>query len=148
MVRATAEVRIDAAPVRLSVVPRRRRAARVVAVAFAAVFGLMFVAAAFQTQLARRQLTIDKMDRSIRDADAQYSRLRRERAELRSPGRLADEAKALGMRPATDTNFMDLTPDVIAAIQQSSGGVFDARHDATNMLDEFMKVKAVPGDAP
>ena len=62
MVRATAGVVISAPPP-LRVVPTRRRAARLVGLGFAVVFVLMVGAAAFQTQLARRQVELDKIDR-------------------------------------------------------------------------------------
>jgi hypothetical protein len=108
MVRSTVGIEVSLAP-KLVVVPRRRRTARLIAVAFAMIFALMFVAAAFQTQLARRQLTLDKMDRSIRDANEQYTRLRQQRAELRAPERLSTEAAKLGMVAGHDTTFMQMS---------------------------------------
>jgi hypothetical protein len=145
MVRSTVGIEVSLAP-KLVVVPRRRRTARLIAVAFAMIFALMFVAAAFQTQLARRQLTLDKMDRSIRDANEQYTRLRQQRAELRAPERLSTEAAKLGMVAGHDTTFMQIAPDVVAIVQQSTGGVFDPNlQGSTGVLDQFMQVKAVAG---
>jgi len=83
MVKRTAAVAHVAPRPQLVVVPRRRRTARLVAAGCTVVFGLMLGAAAFQTQLARRQLNLDTMDRDIRAAHEQYDVLRRERAELR-----------------------------------------------------------------
>lgn len=133
----------------LVVVPRRRRAARLIAVGCTVVFGLMLGAAAFQTQLARRQLTLDTMDRDIRAAHEQYDVLRRERAELRSPGRLATQASNLGMVPATQTEFVVLDPDVVATVQRSS--VATRGSTGTSIDEEFEQyadVKAEAGGAP
>ena len=59
MVKRTAPVaHVKPAP-RLTLVPRRKRNARLIAAASVVVFGLMMGAAAFQTQIARRQLTLD-----------------------------------------------------------------------------------------
>jgi len=149
MVRATAGVSAGPAERQLALVPRRRRAASVVVLIVAFVFGSMLAAAAFQTQLARRQLTLDHLDRDIRSGQEQYSELRRERAELRSPGRLAAAASALGMQPTTRTEFMVLSPEVIAAVQQSAGGVFEPGVVSDDTaFDQFKTVKSVAGGAP
>ena len=62
MVRSTAGVSVVTRP-QLAVVPRRRRTARLVGVAAFFASSLMLGAAAFQTQLARRQVELDKVDR-------------------------------------------------------------------------------------
>jgi hypothetical protein len=75
--------------------------------------------------------------------------LRRERAELRSPGRLATQAEALGMVPATQTEFITLDPDVIATVQRWGAPKDD--HDETTIEQEFAdyaRVKAQAGGAP
>ena len=120
MVKRTAAVAHVAPRPQLVVVPRRRRTARLVAAGCTVVFGLMLGAAAFQTQLARRQLNLDTMDRDIRAAHEQYDVLRRERAELRSPGRLAEEAAKLGMVPATQTEFVSLVTGRIVKLATDS----------------------------
>jgi hypothetical protein len=68
LVKATAKVGHVAPRPQLVVVAPRRRAARLIAAGCGVVFVLMIGAAAFQTQLARRQLTLDTMDRRIRAA--------------------------------------------------------------------------------
>lgn len=149
MVKRTAGVADVAPRPQLVVVPRRRRTARLIAAGCTVVFGLMLGAAAFQTQLARRQLNLDTLDRDIRAAHEQYDVLRRERAELRSPGRLAKEAAALGMVPATQTEFVVLDPDVVAAVQRS--GASRDSGGATTIDEEFeqyAEVKAQAGGAP
>jgi len=149
MVKRTAAVAHVTPRPQLVVVPRRRRAARLIAVGCTIVFGLMLGAAAFQTQLARRQLTLDTMDRNIRAAHTQYDVLRRERAELRSPGRLVAEATQLGMVPATQTEFVAMDPDVVATVQRK--GVGDDQTASVSVDAEFQqyaKVKAQAGGAP
>jgi hypothetical protein len=148
MVKTTVALPVSPRP-RLTVVPRHRRTARLIAVGSGLVFSLMLGAAAFQTALARRQLEIDTLDRRIRTAHESYDELRRERAELRSPGRLAIEASALGMVPATQTEFITLDPDVIATVQRA--GATPSSDHAPTIEDEFeayADVKAQAGGAP
>lgn len=150
MVKRTAAVAHITPRPQLVVVPRRRRTARLIAAGSTVLFGLMLGAAAFQTQLARRQLTLDTMDRSIRSAHEEYDVLRRERAELRSPGRLATEATKLGMVPASQTEFVTLDPDLVATVQRS-GTAGQTGDDDTTVDDEFEQyadVKAQAGGAP
>jgi hypothetical protein len=106
----------------------------------------MLGAAAFQTQLARRQVQLDQVDRQIRLARNDFNALRSQRAELRSPARLAASGAALGMSSATKTEFIDIAPEVIAAVQQSAGGVFDPGAEAQDpVFEEFKVVKSVAG---
>jgi cell division protein FtsB len=146
MVRTTKGVKV--APVRpqLTVVPRRRRTARLVAVGAFFVTSLMLGAAAFQTQLARRQVDIDRLDRQMQTARNDFNDLRRLRAELRSPERLAASAGALGMAPGSGTEFVEISPDVVATVQQSTGGVLDPETDVLDpVFDEFKRVKSIAG---
>lgn len=133
----------------LVVVAPQRRTARWIVAGCVVVFGLMLGAAAFQTQIARRQLTIDTLDRRIRAAHQQYDVLRRERAELRSPGRLAAQAAALGMVPATQTEFQTLDPAVVAVVQRSGA---PSDHVVKATIEEefaaYAHVKAQAGIAP
>ena len=150
MLRTTSGVRVSISPTpTLAAVPRHRRTARLVITAAVVLFSFMLGAAAFQTQLSRRQLTLDQLDRDIRTAHEKYDELRRERAELRSPGRLVAEASALGMQLATRTEFMQLSPEAVAAVQQSAGGVFDSglATDPTGFT-EFGLVKSIAGGTP
>ena len=137
MVKRTAPVAHLAQP-KLVLVPRRKRTARMIAMASTVVFGLMLGAAAFQTQLARRQLEIDTLDRDIVAGRDRYEVLRRERAELRSPGRLSVEATVLGMEPASQTDFVQLGADDVATVQRSGAG---AGGDGEE-IEEYADVKA------
>ena len=149
MVRATAGVSAAEARSALRIVPRRRRTARLVAVVAAGVFIMMAGATAFQTQVARRQLELDRLDRAMTTATDQYDLLRRERAELRSPGRLIVEASALGMTAGLQSEFVALSPDVVATIQQSVGVSSTSQSVAEiSEIDRLALVKSVVGAAP
>jgi hypothetical protein len=145
MIRST--VGVASAPrTQLTVVPRRRRNARLVAFAAFLASSLMLGAAAFQTQLARRQVDLDLVDRQIRAARNDFNDLRSQRAELRSPERLATSGAALGMTAATKTEVIDIAPDVVAEVQQSAGGVFDPGSEVSDpVFEEFKLVKSVAG---
>lgn len=149
LVKSTAKVAGVTPRPTLVVVEPRRRTARMIGVGCAVVFGLMLGAAAFQTQLARRQLTLDTLDRRIRASHEQYDVLRRERAELRSPGRLSAMAGALGMVPATQTQFVLLDPQVIATVQRS-GAPADHHYEVTvqQQFQDYAVLKAHAGSAP
>jgi hypothetical protein len=145
MIRSTVGVATAPRP-QLTVVPRRRRAARLVAVAAFFASSLMLGAAAFQTQLARRQVELDLVDRQIRAARINFNDLRSQRAELRSPARLAASGSALGMTSATQTEFVEIAPEVIAEVQQSAGGVFDPGAEAQDpVFEQFKVVKSIAG---
>ena len=133
----------------LTVVRRQRRAANLVMVIGLVLFLLMLASAALQTQLFHRQVTIDTLDRKIRAAHEQYDELRRERAELRSPGHLVEQAIAMGMTPALRTNFVEIDPDIIALLQRS--GATEGSTGEPTVAEEFAKyawVKAQAGGAP
>lgn len=133
----------------LELVPRRKRNARVVALAVTMIFAIMLGAAAFQTQLARRQVVLDSIDRRIRAGQEQYEVLRRERAELRSPGRLEQEALALGMSPATRTEFVSIDPTVVATVQRAGAdGVDRSTSVLASEFAQYAIVKSQTESAP
>ena len=91
----------------LAVVPKRRRWPAVVgALAWTALFGGLLGAAVFHTQLAERQLRIDRLDRAVAEQRELFDDLRYQRAELRSPVRLAEAAGALGMGRGDSSDFV------------------------------------------
>jgi cell division protein FtsL len=147
LVRAT--IGIQASDRHLSLVaPRGRRAAHVAVVMSVALGVAMLGAAAFQTQLAQRQVQLDQLDTDIGNAREQYESLRRERSELRSPERLAGIAAANGMVPANRSEFLDITPDVLAIVAASTGDIDPSLlGDAGNTLDDFREVKATTAAA-
>jgi hypothetical protein len=136
------------APPRLSVVPRRRRAAGFVVTLSVMVVGLMLGAAVLHTLLAERQLHIDRLDRSVTEAEDRFDVLRRHRAELRSPNRLAREARALGMVPADVTEFVEVDPQTIAMAIASTGhpSTDGVRLEGAEPLDQFVLVKRVKNE--
>jgi hypothetical protein len=107
----------------------------------------MLGAAAFQTQLARRQVELDRLDRAVTQASSDYEVLRSQRSALRAPERLVTEATKLGMRPAGSGKFMTISPDVVALVQESAGGI-DGSATAGELLEQFREVKSVAGGAP
>lgn len=125
----------------LRVVPLRRRTARRITAVAATVFVMMAGAAAFQAQIARRQIELGDLDARLAEAADVYDTLRRQRAELRSPGRLAQEATALGMAPGSRNEFMAVTPDAVAVVLQSGGAL--AESTPLSELSELERVAAV-----
>jgi type II secretory pathway pseudopilin PulG len=134
---------------KLTVVPRHRRRTRAALVVVMLLFGLLISAAAFQLQVARRQVQIDHLDSRLRQERLQYDLLRRQRAELRSPGLLAAYGAQFKMEPADTTRFIALRPAEIATMQQMAvppslaGGTQHA-----GALDTYAAVKAVAGAMP
>jgi hypothetical protein len=131
----------------LAVVPRRRRWPALVAVlVWTAVFLGLLGAAVFHTQLAERQLRIDRMERAVAAERERFDELRYQRAELRSPVRLAAAASELGMTRGDATEFVEIDPMLLAR-QIAAAGIIDERavHITidTDPLDQFRAVKAV-----
>jgi len=111
-------------------------------------FALLLGAVAFQTTLAQNQLALDKTERDVRDARERYDVLRRQRAQLRSPNRLAVEATALGMVPADTGQLIVLDPNAVAIVLAAASDLPDNVSDNPSSLETFGQVKAVTGDAP
>ena len=133
---------------RLEVVPQRRRAMGIVVASCVVLFALLLGAVAFQTNLAQNQLALDKTDRAVRDARERYDVLRRQRAQLRSPDRLAVEAGALGMVPAETGELIVLDPNAAAVVLAAASNLPDDVSNNPSSLETFSEVKAVTGDAP
>jgi len=136
----------------LAVVPRRRRwPALLAGIAWAAVSLGLLGAAVFHTQLAERQLRIDRLERSVAAERERFDELRYERAELRSPVRLAAAATALGMRRGDATEFVAVAPEALAR-QIAAAGAIDERAVQitidTDPLDQFRAVKSVTRGSP
>lgn len=132
----------------LTVVPRRRRAVGFVVSVTSFVALAMLGAAASQVYLARGQLSIDQLDRQIRDTTARYEALRLERAELRSSGRLQAVAEEWNLQPAGDATFMVLSTDAVATMRRSSSLLDPAYGSESELLEQFRAVKALQAGAP
>ncbi|MFM2071590.1 MAG: hypothetical protein RLZZ623_1853 [Actinomycetota bacterium] len=120
------------------------------AVVMSSIIGVaMLGAAAFQTQLARRQLELDRLDQAIAGQREEYDVLRRQRADLRSPARLAQIASSTGMVVARDSQIETIAVDVEVAVKQSTGLLDRARlADGTTLLEQFRLVKAMTDGQP
>ncbi len=148
LVRATAGIRTNDRPHLVLVAPRGRRATHLAVVASVVLGVAMMGAAAFQTQLAQRQVELDRLDRDISAARERYEVLRRERAELRSPGRLSQIAAANGMVPSSDSELLTVQPDVLAIVAASTGAIDpEVLGDGPSTLDDFREVKAITSGA-
>ena len=136
----------------LTVVPRRRRwPALVGALAWSLVFLGLLGAAVFHTQLAERQLRLDRIDRQVSAERERFDELRYERAELRSPARLADAASALGMYRGEVSTFVAVTPEAVARQLAAAGAIGDNAVQIlihTDPLDQFRAVKSVTEGEP
>jgi hypothetical protein len=137
----------------LTVVPGRRRMAWF-AVGLTVLVGLVLTGALLlHTRLAERQLQIDALERSVREERQQFDVLRAQRAELRSPTRLADAASALGMSPGLESQFISVDPMVLAITIARTGevpaGDDDLAGDARlRPLDQFRIVKSLNAEVP
>ncbi len=110
------------------------------------VMAAMLGAAIFHTQLAERQLTIDELEREVQAERSRFDELRRDRALLRSPQRIADEALLLGMVRGDASRFIEIDPTLLA-IQIATAGATDDDVSRviveTDPLDQFRDVKSV-----
>lgn len=151
---ATAPVATAPTHPQLAVVPRRRRVAWFAVGLTVLVSAVMMAAVLLHTRLAERQLEIDRLERDLRTAQEDFDVLRAERAELRSPTRLADRARDLGMEPGSESEFVPVDPMTLAITIARTGETpitdeivvgADARLEP---LDQFRLVKSVGSEAP
>jgi hypothetical protein len=131
----------------LVVVEHRRRWPAVIAgLSWAALFVGLLGAAVFHTQLAQRQLHIDRLERSVDEQRELFDELRFERAELRSPVRLAQAATAMGMERGDSGEFVRITPEALARQIAAAGAIDDGTSRViidTDPLEQFRDVKSV-----
>ena len=136
----------------LTVVPRRRRwPALLAGLAWSLVFLGLLGAAVFHTQLAERQLRLDRLDRQVAAERERFDELRYARAELRSPVRLAGAASELGMRRGRASTFVSVAPEAVARQLAAAGPIDDNAVRIvihTDPLDQFRAVKSVTEAAP
>ena len=134
---------------RLVVVQRGGRVVGVVTIVASVLCALLFFAALLRTELAKQQMRLDGLNRSVVMARDHYSDLRHERAFLESPGRLSSEAAKLGMKPAGNARFIPVDPDIVATVLASTGDLMDrVANEETSPLDEFGRIKSEGDGAP
>ncbi len=109
------------------------------------VVALMLFAVILHTRLAERQLEIDRLEGLVTESRERFDVLRQQRAELRSPTRLAIEAGELGMVPAPNTEFMAIDPGTLARVVAAAGIVDEdtGTVSSEDPLEQIRRVKAV-----
>ena len=133
---------------RLVVAERGSRVVWVMAGVATTVCLLLMFAAVLRTHLAEQQLKLDGINKSVSMARDHYNDLRHERTFLVSPDRLSSEAAKLGMRPAGQSRFVSVDPDIIAVVLASTGNIADKVADKVDSsLDEFGRIKSEVGSA-
>lgn len=134
---------------RLVVVERGSRLVWVISLSALGLCFLLFFAAMLRTELAKQQLKLDALNKSVVMARDHYSDLRHERAFLESPGRVSSEAAKLGMKPAGAARFIAVDPAIVASVLASTGDLTDrVAEETTTPFDEFGHVKSEVGVAP
>ncbi|MGI9646661.1 MAG: hypothetical protein ACR2O6_15245 [Ilumatobacteraceae bacterium] len=132
-------------------VRRRRWPAILAGLALALVMAGMLGAAVFHTQLAGRQLEIDRLEREVNVERERFDQLRHERATLRSPARLAEAAAELGMVRGSAGTFVGVDSMVLAR-QLAAAGAVDLDDDriiaGNDPLEQFRDVKSVSAGQP
>jgi cell division protein FtsL len=131
----------------LRLVPRPRVAYNAALVLAFVVVVLMLGTVVLHTRLAERQGDIDRLETAVTDAREQFDVLRQQRAELRSPTRLAIEARDHGMVPTPRTEFLPIDPQTLAEVVAAAGVVDDVTGVITteDPLDQIRRVKAADG---
>lgn len=133
----------------LALVKRHRRwPALLAGAAWTVVFLGLLLTAVFHTQLAERQLELDRLDRQLSVERERFDDLRYERAELRSPVQLAAAASELGMSRGSVTTFVAVDPFALARQIAAAGPLADDAVQivvATDPLEQFRSVKSASG---
>lgn len=138
----------------LTVVPARRRVAWFAMLLIVLVAGVMMGAIGVHTRIAERQLEIDALERSVRSAQEEFDVLRSQRAELRSPTRVAAEAASIGMVVGSESEFVPVDPMTLAITIARTGympvddEILVGSDQLLEPLDQFRLVKAVSSEAP
>lgn len=144
LAEAAAELELEP---QLQLVPRRRLAANLAALAIIVVGVLMLAAVVLHTRLAERQRQIDRLEQEVAGQHDLFDVLREQRAVLRSPTRLASESSRLGMHVAPDSDFVAIDPWTVAQVVAATGGVgsLDDLLTDSDPLDQVRRVRAAEG---
>lgn len=139
---------------RLVVVSYRRRFAGFAVAVTVLVGAVMIGAVLLHTTIAERQLQIDSLEQSLRTAQKDFDVLRAQRAELRSPTRVAEQATGLGMVPGQESDFVPVDPMVLAVTIARTGELPTAddlgmgSDTEVDPLDQFRLVKSLSAELP
>jgi cell division protein FtsL len=142
------------APRALTVVPARRRFAWFAVSLTVLVSAVMMGAIGLHTRIAERQLEIDELERGVRSAQEDFDVLRAERAELRSPTRIAASAEAIGMVVGSESDFVAVDPMLLAITIARTGQIpvddqiVVGTDQQLEPLDQFRLVKRVSSEMP
>lgn len=138
----------------LKVVPARRRFAWFAVSLTVLVSAVMMGAIGLHTRIAERQLEIDELERGVRSAQEDFDVLRAERAELRSPTRVAAAAEAIGMVVGSESDFVAVDPMLLAITIARTGQIpvddqiVVGTDQQLEPLDQFRLVKRVSSEMP
>lgn len=136
----------------LAVVQRRRRwPAVLMGLTSALLFAGLLGAAVFHTQLAERQLRIDRLERAVASERELFDELRYERARLRSPVRLATAAGEMGMRRGSNGEYIEVSASQLARQLAAAGSIDEGVVQViinSEPLDQFRDVKSVTAAQP
>jgi cell division protein FtsB len=132
----------------LHVVPRRRLAANVAALAVVLLGVLMLSAVVLHTRLAERQRDIDQLEQQVEVQHELFDILRQQRAVLRSPTRLASESSRLGMYAPPKSDFVAADPWTVAQIVAATGSTdaLDGLLVSSDALDQVRRVRAAQAE--
>jgi hypothetical protein len=128
----------------LRIVPRRRAAFNAAVVLAVLIVGLMLAAVVLHTRLTERQLQIDRTEQEVTEARERFDVLRRQRAELRAPSRLALAGRDMGMIVAPTTEFAATDGRTLAEAIAAAGTVDELTEavDPADPLEQISRVKA------
>ena len=134
----------------LRLVPRPRLAVNAVMLLAVMIVGLMLAAVVLHTRLAERQLEIDRLETEVTEARERFDVLRQQRAELRSPTRLALASAELGMYAPPQTEFLTVDGQTLAEIIAAAGSIEDLPGllQAADPLEQIREVKAASEGSP
>jgi len=136
----------------LVVVPRRRRwPAVLVGLTSLILFTGLLGIAVFHTQLAERQLRIDRLERAVAAERELFDELRYERARLRSPVRLATAAGEMGMRRGANGGYIEVPAQQMARQLAAAGSIDETVVRIivnSEPLEQFRDVKSVTAAQP
>ena len=131
----------------LRLVPQPRAAANAVILLVVMIAGLMLAAVVLHTRLADRQLEIDRLEDEVASSLERFDLLRQQRAELRSPNRLAQASADFGMSASPDTEFVEVDSATLAQVL-SAAGIVDERTgdvDRSDPLQQIQRVREAEG---